>query len=156
VKNSKLIAGVVIGVIFVLIVSIEFQRGLETREVIHLDESDEIYHLPFEEGQGYALIVKEEIPDFIVWVKGLDPNEFYTVQFQRDELGGVTFGPEANVDVRIGTIDGEVLFKPNVNGELYVSMRNAPSMYEGAAELTFYIETEAGKEVLRTIPAKVN
>ncbi|MFC6333076.1 hypothetical protein ACFP56_10610 [Paenibacillus septentrionalis] len=61
------------------------------------------------------------------------------------------FGPEENVDIKLGKIDGETNFIPNSKGELFVSMKNPERLFLETNELKLVIK-EKESEVIVNAP----
>ncbi|MCK6208190.1 hypothetical protein KZX50_22375 [Bacillus infantis] len=91
--------------------------------------------IPLEEGSGRVTIavvpaisdeitVSDGLIDVIISVKGLKHSANYEVLLEGDSNQGVVFGPKENVRITFGTMVGETLFKPNEQGELFVSMQH--------------------------------
>lgn len=116
----------------------------------------------FEDGSGRVTIVFEEpyindgavvdgLIDVIVLAKGLNPNEKYEISLKGENNQGVIFGPKENINLRFGVIEGETLFHPNKQGELFVSMKNPIRVVSEANEVRVIV-SQGGKEILRTNP----
>ncbi|MDQ0874319.1 hypothetical protein QFZ77_002978 [Paenibacillus sp. V4I3] len=129
-------------------------------EVLNLPKSQQLQELPFESGIGRAIIIFEESgADCIIYAKGLNPGEKYTISLVVDNgvSPGVIFGPIENVKMKVGSLEDEVMFKPNSEGELFVSMRNPIRLFTVAKEeLFFKIESENKKVIMKTVPFLVN
>lgn len=126
--------------------------------LIQVVDKQQIQDIPFENGQGLVMVVFDQdsaSADCIVVARGLKPEEEYKISLIGDN-GGVLFGPKENVQIRVGTLEGEVTFRPNSEGELFVSMRNPTRILTEAKELIFKIETKDNKEFTRTISFVVN
>ncbi|WP_312471991.1 hypothetical protein [Neobacillus sp.] len=88
-----------------------------------------------------------------VLAKGLSPEKTYSITLERDNHGGVTFGPKENVEINAGEMIGETTFQPNAKGELSVSMLNPMRIVQGAKELRILIKSENEiKELIQTEP----
>lgn len=115
--------------------------------------------IPFEDGSGRATIVYEKpgsvnddgLFDVIVLAKGLDPEGKYEILLRGDNGTGVTFGPEANIVMRFGSMAGETIFQPNEQGELYVSMKNPLRIVSSVNEVRVVV-TKNEKVTLKTTP----
>ncbi|MGM0880727.1 MAG: hypothetical protein ACQEXQ_06745 [Bacillota bacterium] len=129
-------------------------------EVLKLSKPQQLQELPFESGIGRAIIIFEESgADCIIYAKGLNPREKYTISLVVDNglSSGVMFGPIENVKMRVGSLEDEVMFKPNSEGELFVSMRNPIRFFTAAnEELFFKIESENKKVIMKTVPFLVH
>ncbi|WP_155972018.1 hypothetical protein [Paenibacillus sp. Soil522] len=127
-------------------------------EVLKLSIPQQFHELPFESGLGRAIVIFEESgADCIIYVKGLNPGERYTISLVVGLSSGVMFGPKENVKIRVGSLEDEVKFKPNPKGELFVSMRNPIRFFTAAKEeLFFKIESENKKEIMKTVPFLLN
>lgn len=122
-------------------------------KVIQVAAHQQIQVLPFQDGAGSATLVFDAgMADIIVTADGLNPDERYTIAVE----GAVVFGPEENVQVRVGAIEDETLFVPNAEGELYVSMANLTRVLLQRSDLSVVIATEQGQEVMVTDRFQVN
>ncbi|MBT2289263.1 hypothetical protein J7E73_08970 [Paenibacillus albidus] len=138
----------------------ESTREKTNNEVLKVSSSQQLQELTFESGVGRAIIVFEEgIADCIIYAKGLNPEEKYTISLIGDHgaSSGVIFGPIENIKMRVGSLEEEVMFKPNSEGELFVSMRNPIRIFTAAKEeLFFKIESENKKVIMKTSSFLVN
>lgn len=129
-------------------------------EVLKLTNPQQLQELTFESGVGRAVMIFEEGGvDCIIYAKELNPVEKYTISLVGDNgtSPGVMFGPIENVKMRVGSLESEVMFKPNSEGELFVSMRNPIRIFTAAKEgLFFKIESENKKVIMKTAPFLVN
>ncbi len=129
-------------------------------EVLQATKPQQLQELAFETGVGRAIIIFEEgIADCIIYAKGVNLKEKYRISLIVDngDSPGVMFGPKENVETRVGSLEGEVTFKPNSEGELFVSMRNPIGMFTAAKEEFFFrIESEDKKVRINTSPILVN
>lgn len=100
--------------------------------------------IPFTNGNGRLTVAYSEntIIDLVVLAKELDPKRDYSIYLVRDNQVVLIFGPEENIDIKLGTMDGETVFKPNDMGELFVSMKNPERMMLGANELKIVIKQD--------------
>jgi len=120
---------------------------------IQIASNQQVQEIPFQSGLGQAIVVMEgSAVDCLIVARGLNPSETYRIKLIGDDGAspGVMFGPQANVNVRAGTLEGEVDFKPNAAGELFVSMRNPIRMFEGAKSLSFQIHDKKDNAVVRS------
>ncbi len=125
------------------------------KNIIKMEENQQVQDLPFENGNGHVTLIFETYVDCIVYANGLKTEEEYQIHLIAADGKNVIFGPEQNVKVRVGKIFSEVNFKTNQKGELYVSMMNAISMFSDK-EIYFVIKTKDGKEVMKTVGLVVN
>jgi hypothetical protein len=126
-------------------------------EEITFIEPGRAYEVSFKEKPGHATIIldKSRGIDFIVWIKELDPDKGYEIALVRnDGKGGVVFGPEENLDIKIGKIEGETILHPNHNGELNVSMLNPERIFVGADQVIIKISTMDQKVITQSFPFK--
>jgi len=123
-------------------------------EVIQITKSQQLQELTFENGSGRALLIFEENgAECLIFAEGLNPKETYTISLVGDNGAspGVMFGPIENVKLRIGFLEDEIMFKPNTEGELFVSMRNPMRILTAAKkEMYFKIESENKKRTMKT------
>lgn len=125
---------------------------------ITLIEPDQINEVSFTDKSGRATIVHNMTRgvDIIVSAKDLNPAERYEIAIvQKDGERGVTFGPEVNLDIKMGSIEGETILLPNQNGDLYVSMLNPERIFSDAEQLTIVVSTTDQKVVLESYPFKL-
>lgn len=114
--------------------------------------------IPFVKGQGRTTIVYEKkstengLMDVSVLLKELNTEETYQISIVRDDKIEVLFGPKENVDLKFGKMVGETLFKPNNQGELFVSMANPTRLVLGAKQVRIKVTTKDGKEKIATSP----
>ncbi|WP_248924061.1 hypothetical protein [Paenibacillus hamazuiensis] len=122
--------------------------------ILTVKKSQEMQELAFDNGNGRAVVIFEGPGvDCIVYASGLNPKEKYTISLWADDGSspGVMWGPEENVKIRVGSLEGDTLFKPNSEGELYVSMLNPIRMFTGAKEkLHFEIKSEDKRFVTKS------
>lgn len=141
-------------VILLILISIGCSNNTITEETIQI-EPDRVYEVSFKDRPGRATIIFDESRgvDFIVWTKDLDPDEGYEIALVRnDGKGGVVFGPEENLEIKIGNIEGETIIHPNHTGELYVSMLNPERIFSGADQVRIEINTIDKKVVSESFP----
>ncbi|MCR8656672.1 hypothetical protein [Paenibacillus endoradicis] len=137
-----------------ILLSIGCSNETITEEII-LIEPDQIQEISFINKPGRVTIVFNESRgvDIIVWTKDLDPLEDYEIALvYNDKNGGVIFGPEANLEIKIGNIEGETILHPNHNGELYVSMLNPERIFTGAEQMKIEISTINKQKVIESYP----
>ncbi|URN93781.1 MAG: hypothetical protein NAG76_18410 [Candidatus Pristimantibacillus lignocellulolyticus] len=140
-----------------IMISIGCSNESITKEIT-LIEPDQINEVSFTDKSGRATIVHNMTRgvDIIVSAKDLNPAERYEITiFQKDGERGVTFGPEANLDIKMGSIEGETILLPNQNGDLYVSMLNPERIFSDAEQLTIVVSTTDQKVVLESYPFKL-
>lgn len=140
-----------------IMISIGCSNESITKEIT-LIEPDQINEVSFTDESGRATIVHNMTRgvDIIVSAKDLNPAERYEITiFQKDGERGVTFGPEANLDIKMGSIEGETILLPNQNGDLYVSMLNPERIFSDAEQLTIVVSTTDQKVVLESYPFKL-
>lgn len=144
----------VVILLIVICIGCSNQSISEEMEITQI-EPDRVYDISFKEKTGRATIIydKSRGIDFVVWMKDIDPNEGYEI-FIRNDGGGVVFGPEGNLNIKIGTIEGETLLHPNHNGELYVSMLNPERLFTGADQVRIEIMNIDQKVVSESLPFK--
>ncbi|MFC4408877.1 hypothetical protein ACFOZY_00365 [Chungangia koreensis] len=150
-------------VISILVLGL-FVTGCSNEEAVMEVEVYTAEDIPFEDGTGRVTIAVEDINDdgssvdgiidIIVLAKGLKPTGNYKISFGESSQQGIVFGPEENVVIRFGTMDGKTSFQPNEQGELYVSMKNPLRVIHGKEVRVFVLEN--GKEVLRSEPFRVS
>ncbi|MEK5108788.1 hypothetical protein LG276_05430 [Cytobacillus kochii] len=139
-----------------------FLIGCSNESSIIKVEAYKAEDIPFEEGSGRVTIaVNEPISDevaisdglieVIVSAKGLKHSANYEISLEGEKNQGVVFGPKENVKITFGTMVGDTLFKPNEQGELFVSMQNPLRIVLNVKE-TRVVVSEDGKEILRTEP----
>lgn len=137
-----------------------FVTGCSNEEAVMEVEAYTAEDVPFEEGTGRVTITFEDLfegdgaIDIIVLAKGLKPTGNYEITLGESREQGILFGPEANVEIRFGTMNGETSFQPNEQGELYVSMKNPLRVMDGK-EIRVFV-SEDGKEVLISEPFRVS
>ncbi|MDQ0339795.1 hypothetical protein J2S00_002588 [Caldalkalibacillus uzonensis] len=143
--------------LIVMVAGCSFSTDQRENDIVKIQASQHIHDIPFENGQGRAIVVFEEqgTVDFVVLAHSLDPEGEYTIFFKTNDNRGVLFGAEDNVKTKVGKFVGELTFKPNAQGELMVSMQNPIRMIEGTQGYLFVIETEEGEEVRRTVPIEI-
>lgn len=126
----------------------------EVGEPISINENQQLQILPFINGEGNVTIILEDpnSADFIVTAEGLDPKERYQIVLE----GGMMFGPEDNVRVRVGSLNNETEFSSNAEGELWVSMVNPLRLIQGKDGLVFRILNDKNQTVMSTRSFYVN
>ena len=116
---------------------------------------DQIYEVSFTDDSSRATIVNNITRgvDIIISANDLDPADSYEIAIvHNDENDGVTFGPEANLDIKMGSIEGETILHSNHNGDLYVSMLNPERIFSGAEQVKIVIRTINQKVILESYP----
>ncbi|MGM9949556.1 MAG: hypothetical protein ACI33P_05495 [Lysinibacillus sp.] len=102
--------------------------------------------LYFPDGHGdVQFIFDRDAVNIQVFAEKLSSAQTYIIMLEKAD-GGVTFGPEENVKITAGEIVGKTAFKPNANGELFVSMRNPNRLFEGKEEMRVIIQSEKDAE----------
>jgi hypothetical protein len=142
--------------ILLVVISIGCSNQSNSEEITQI-EPDRVYDISFEEKTGRATIIfdKSRGIDFIVWMKDLDPDKGYEIALVRnDGKGGVVFGPDENLSINMGTIEGETILHPNHKGELYVSMLNPERLFTGADEVRIEISEYDQKVITQSFPFK--
>lgn len=121
---------------------------VELNESIQINENQQLQILPFVNGEGNVTIIFEDSnsADFIVTATGLDPKELYQIVLE----GGMVFGPEENVRIRVGSLNNETDFSPNAEGELWVSMVNPVRLIQAKEGLKFKITNDKNQVVMNT------
>lgn len=106
----------------------------------------QIGKLYFPDGHGdVQFIFERDAVDIQVFAENLSTEQTYTITLEKAD-GGVTFGPKENVRITAGKIIGETSFRPNANGELFVSMMNPNRMFEGEEEMRVIVQSEKDAE----------
>lgn len=125
-----------------------------SNSIVRIGKDQEVREIPFTNGDGHAIVVVERnAVDCMIVADGLKAGEKYTIVLDSDKgRSGVTFGPKENVDLRVGTLQDDIYFVPNSEGELFVSMRNPVRMFEGIKEQQFEIKDRKEKIVMKTKP----
>lgn len=129
---------------------------INTEEIIQV-KPDQIQDISFKDQPGRLTILFDESLgiNFIVWLKELDPDQGYEISLiNADGNGGVIFGPEDNLDIKLGSIEGETILRPNQHGELYVAMVNPKRLFRDAAEVKAVIKTRDRKIVTESFSFK--
>lgn len=146
----RLITLILGGVLF--ITALTGCSAKDTQEPIEVTTGQAV-EVPFTDGDGRLTVAYNEnqIIDLLVLVKELDPIRNYSINFVKDEQVILIFGPEENVDIKLGKIDGETNFIPNSKGELFVSMKNPERLFLEANELKLVIK-EKESEVIVSAP----
>ena len=102
--------------------------------------------LYFPDGHGdVQFIFERNAVDIHVFAENLSSEQTYTIMLEKAD-GGVTFGPKENVKITAGQIIGEKIFRPNANGELFVSMMNPNRIFEGEEEMRVIVQSEEDAE----------
>lgn len=106
----------------------------------------QIGKLYFPDGHGdVQFIFERDAVDIQVFAENLSIEQTYTITLEKAD-GGVTFGPKENVKITAGKIVGQTTFRPNANGELFVSMMNPNRMFEGDEEMRVIVQSEKDAE----------
>ncbi len=136
------------------------QENTAKDEVLKITKSQQLQELTFVDGISRAIIIfEDDAADILIYAKGLDSNVKYRISLIGDNGAspGVMFGPIENVKLRVGSLEDEVMFKPNSEGELFMSMRNPIRILTAAKkELYFKIESENKKVNMKTSSFLVN
>ena len=102
--------------------------------------------LYFPDGHGdVQFIFEREAVNIQVFAEKLSSEQTYTIMLEKAD-GGVTFGPAENVKLTAGQIVGKTAFRPNANGELFVSMMHPNRLFEGKEEMRVIIQSEEDAE----------
>ena len=120
----------------------------ETRGVkVIQDDAD----LQFPKGKGSVkLDFQKDAINFIVAAEELSPDWAYSIKIVNG-TGGVTFGPEENVDISAGEVAGATAFKPDRDGRLIVSMANPDRVVEGSRGVSIAIQGMDGDALMELI-----
>ena len=106
----------------------------------------QIGKLYFPDGHGdVQFIFERDAVDIQVFAEKLSSEQTYTITLEKAD-GGVTFGPKENVKITAGQIVGQTAFRPNPNGELFVSMMNPNRIFEGEEEMRVIVQSEKDAE----------
>lgn len=102
----------------------------------------QIGKLYFPDSHGdVQFIFERDAVDVQVFAEKLSREQTYTITLEKAD-GGVTFGPKENVKITAGQIVGQTAFRPNANGELFVSMMNPNRIFEGEEEMRVIIQSK--------------
>ena len=102
--------------------------------------------LYFPDGHGdVQFIFDRDAVNIQVFAEKLSFQQTYMIMLEKAD-GGVTFGPAENVKITAGQIIGKKAFRPNANGELFVSMMIPNRMVEGEEEMRVIIQSEEDAE----------
>lgn len=137
------IVTLILGAILLLTVSTGCSDSEDIQKLIEV-RSGQAIDIPLTNGNGRLTVTyyENKIIDLMVLAKGLDPYKNYSIHLVRDDQVVLFFGPEENIDIKLGKMDGETIFKPNDMGELFVSMKNPERLMLGAIELKLEIKQE--------------
>ena len=107
--------------------------------------------LPLPKGKGIVkLEFQEDAINFIVEAEGLSPDWTYSIKIVNG-AGGVTFGPEENVNIAAGELAGATAFKPDNDGRLIVSMANPDRVIEGSQGVSIAIQGMDGDALMEML-----
>jgi len=123
-------------------------------EVYEIHKNSEI---PLLNGHGYVKInLEQHEVNVLVFAQGLSSEKPYSISIEGSDQGGVTFGPKENVKIQAGEMIGEITFRPNAKGELFVSMINPIRIFQGAQEFKIKIKSEDGSlKIIETLPFSI-
>jgi len=111
--------------------------------LIEVNEIHENREIPLPNGHGCVkLKIEQHAVDVLVVAQGLSPEKTYSISVVSNDHGGVTFGPKENVKIQAGEMIGDITFRPNAKGELFVSMVNPIRIFQGAQEFRIMIKSE--------------
>lgn len=113
-------------------------------------EPGRLQEVSFKDHPGRLNIIfnEDRSIEFTVWLKDLDPDQSYEISLINDQgSGGVIFGPAQNLDLKLGSSEGDTHLTPNAHGELYVSMLNPIRLFQDAEEVKAIIRTGERKIV---------
>ena len=128
------------------------------QEAIIQIEPDRAYEVAFADNLGHVTVILKQSRgiDFIVWAKELDPEKSYEiVAAYANEEKGVLFGPEQNLQIKLGDMNGETSLQPSSEGELYVSMLNPERIFADAEEVKIIIKTTDQQVVAKSLSFKL-
>ena len=113
----------------------------------------QIGKLYFPDGHGdVQFIFERDAVDIQVFAENLSSEQTYTIMLEQAD-GDITFGPEDNVKITAGQMIGKNMFRPNANGELFVSMMNPNRIFEGKEKMRVIVQSEKDAEAsLQTKP----
>jgi len=140
--------------IVLIFISIGCSNNSDIEEITQV-EQNRVKDISFTDKHGRVTIIYNEshVIDFVVWMKDLDTDEGYEIALVRsDGKGGVVFGPEENLEIKLGRIEEQTKLYPNNEGELYVSMLNPERMFIGAEEVRMIVRTIDQKAVIESFP----
>ena len=125
---------------------------VEDKEAVEESSSLEVISqtakLPFPKGKGTVkLEFQEHAINFIVEAEELSPDLDYLIKIIKGK-GGVTFGPEENVEIKAGEAVGGTIFKPDKDGRLFVSMENPDRIIEGSEGVAVAIQAMDGEALV--------
>lgn len=124
---------------------------------ITLIEPDQVHDVLFTDHPGRVTIIfnASESLDFVVWVSNLNPAVKYEISVVANEGNGVMFGPEDNLDIKLGSLVEDTQLSPNNRGELYVSMLNPKRIFTGSDEVKIVVSNVDGAIVAESAPFRI-
>lgn len=128
-----------------------------TMAEITVIEPNQVHDVLFTDHQGRVTIIYNtpETLDFVVWVSNLNPATRYQISVEANEGNGVMFGPEGNLDIKLGSLVEDTQLSSNIRGELYVSMLNPKRIFAGSDEVKIVVSIVDGTIVAESAPFKI-
>jgi hypothetical protein len=120
---------------------------LQKTTELHLSEGHGVIRLTFKSSNAVSISVLAE---------NLDPKSTYSITITGDDSGGVSFGPQENVNVHKGEIVGETTFQPDDKGNLTVEMLNPERVLQGSDKMRVEIYSKDEIERIQSAPFKLN